>query len=430
MNAHVEIHAKRDYNAEGDYDYVDAEGGRQRIHFSNIRVDTTYQTIASGDIAEAQLFKLSPQFMYKGGASIAANRKGIYFDGGAKMVHNCKQHKPWIAFEGEIDPANVQIPVDTITKVFGDPNGKLFNGLAITNDSTGVYSTLMSPKKAFTDDVIISGKGFLMFDAESKEYRISNKDKLRERNFPGNYVSMNTETCNIEAEGKMTMAYKLSQVKMQLAGTANYDPAADTSKFDVVMTMDFLLDDGMWKHIINNIEGNPALSPVNNNRTAYERALRDLVGKEKGDKLISDLALYGQFKRFPDELKHSFVINHLTLVWDKEKNAFVSQGLIGIGSMDNRQLNKYVNGWVSIERKKGKEEINIYLEIDNKTWYYFNYSSGVMSVLSSHQDFMAIMASLKPDKKEVKGGKDKEDYSYMEATERRMRIFLSKMTGE
>ncbi len=430
LNAKVEIHAKRDYNAEGDYDYVDAEGGKQKIHFTNIRVDTTYQTVASGDISEAQLFKLSPQFMYKGKASIAAGRKGIFFDGGAKLVHNCKQHKPWISFEGEIDPANVQVPVDTITKIFGDPNGKLFNGLAIAPDSTGIYSTLMSPKKAFTDDVIISGKGFLMYDAETKEYRISNKEKLRERNFPGTYVSMNTETCAIEVEGKMNMAFKLGQVRMQLAGTGNFDPNADTSKFDMMMTMDFLMDDGMWKHIINNIEGNPNLSPVNNNRTAYERALRDIVGKEKGDKLISDLALYGAFKRFPDELKHGFVFNHLNLIWDKEKSAFVSQGLIGIGSMDNKQLNKYVKGYVMIERKKGREVVYVYLEIDDKTWYYFNYSGGVMSVLSSHQDFMAIMASLKPDKKELKGGKDSDPYSYIEATERSMRIFLGKMRGE
>jgi len=430
LEAEVAIHAKRDYNAKGDYEYVDAEGGRQKIHFANIHVDSTYQTIASGDIAEAQLFKLSPQFMYKGPASIAANRKGIFFAGGAKLVHKCKQQTPWISFEGEIDPASVQIPVDTITKVFGDPNGRLLSGLAIAPDSIGVYSTLMSPKKAFTDDVIICGKGFLMFDAETKEYRISNKDKLRERNFPGTYVAMNTSTCAVETEGKMTMAFKLGQVKMQVAGTGFFDPNADTSKFDAMMTMDFLLDDGMWKHIMNNIEGNPKLSPVNNNRTAYERALRDLVGKEKGDKLISELALYGAFKRFPDELKHSFVFNHLNLVWDKEKSAFVSQGMIGIGSMDNHQLNKYVKGYVMIERKKLKEEIYVYLEIDDKTWYFFNYSAGVMSVLSSHQDFMAIMAAIKPDKKEVKGGKDKDDYSYMEATERRMRIFVSRMRGE
>ena len=118
------------------------------------------------------------------------------------------------------------------------------------------------------------------------------------------------------------------------------------------------------------------------------------------------------------------------MVWDKEKSAFVSQGMIGVGSMDSRQLNKYVRGYVMIERKKLKEEIYVYLEIDDKTWYFFNYSAGVMSVLSSHQDFMAIMASLKPDKKEVKGGRDEDPYSYMEATERKMRIFLSKMRGE
>ncbi len=429
LDAHVDVYAKKDYKAEGDYEYVDAEGGRQKLHFSNIRVDTTYQTIASGDIAESQLFKLSPQFMYKGRASIAANKKGIFFDGGTKLVHECKQAKPWISFEADIDPANVMIPVDTITKIFGDPNGRLFNGLNVTNDSTGIYTSLMAPKRSFTDDIIIGGKGFLVYDSEASEYRISNKEKLREKNYPGTYVAMNTQTCAVETEGKMNLTFKTGQMKVNIAGHGELDPAVDTAKFDVVMTLDFLLDDGMWKHIMNNLEGNPNLGAVNNNRPAYERALRDLVGKEKGDKLVSDIALYGQFKRFPDELKHNFVINHLNLYWDKDKNAFVSKGLIGIGSMDNHQINKYVEGYVMIERKKTKEEVYLYLKIDDKTWYYFNYSTGIMSVLSSHEDFNAIVNSLKPDKKELKGGRDEDPYSFMLAVERKMKMFIMKMEG-
>ena len=429
LNSHIDIHAKRDYDASGDYDYVDAEGGKQIIHFANIRVDTTYQTIASGVVEEVQLFTLSPQFAYKGKASIAANKKGILFEGGARLKHDCSKDKPWIAFKSEIDPANVMIPVDTNVSVFGDARIRIFNGFNITNDSTGVYPVFMGSKKIYSDDNVIAASGFLKYDSDSKEYQISNKDKLRERNFPGNYVSMNTETCKSEAEGKMQLAFKSGQVAIGVAGNVT-GSKEDTAHLDVVMTLDFILDAGMWKQMVENIEGNPGLLPVYNNRPVYEHALRDMIGKEKADKLISDLALYGAFKRFPDELKHNLVFNDLKMVWNKGKSSFVSQGPIGIGSMDNKQLNKYVDGYVQIERKRTGEEYSMYLKIDEKTWYFFTYSKGVMACLSSVEAFNNIITSLKPDKKEFKGKKDEDPYTFMLSTDRKLKLFLMKMEGE
>ncbi|MCX6181820.1 MAG: hypothetical protein NT150_07830 [Bacteroidetes bacterium] len=430
INAHVDISARRDYAASGDYDYEDAEGGKQKIHFANIRVDTTYQTVASGLIEETQLFKLSPQFMYKGRASIAANKKGILFEGGTKLKHDCKIDKPWIAFKSEIDPANVMIPIDTVANVYGDNRTRLLNGFNITTDSTGVYPTFLSLKKVYSDDVLITSSGFLKYDSETKEYQISNKEKLRERNFSGNYMSMNTETCKAEAEGKMQLAFKSGQVNVGFAGNILQNSPEDTAHIEGIMTLDFKLDDAMWKHMIGNIEGNPSLYAVNNNRQVYERALRDLVGKEKGDKLISDLSLYNAFKRFPDELKHNLVLSDLEFVWNKEKSSFVSEGRIGIGSMDDKQLNKYVEGYVQISRKRTGEEINIYLKIDANTWYFFTYSKGVMACLSSAEPFNAIINSLKPDKKEFKGTKDQDPYTFMLSTDRKLKLFLMKMEGE
>ena len=240
---------------------------------------------------------------------------------------------------------------------------------------------------------------------------------------------MNTETCKSEAEGKMQLAFKSGQLAIGVAGNIA-GSKEDTTHLDVVMTLDFILDAGMWKQMVENIEGNPGLLPVYNNRPVYEHALRDMIGKEKADKLISDLALYGAFKRFPDELKHNLVFNDLKMVWNKGKSSFVSQGPIGIGSMDNKQLNKYVDGYVQIERKRTGEEYSMYLKIDEKTWYFFTYSKGVMACLSSVEAFNNIITSLKPDKKEFKGKKDEDPYTFTLSTDRKLKLFLMKMEGE
>jgi hypothetical protein len=50
--------------------------------------------------------------------------------------------------------------------------------------------------------------------------------------------------------------------------------------------------------------------------------------------------------------------------------------------------------------------MDIYLELDPNTWYYFSYFRGVMSAVSSNQEFNKIISELKSkDRKlEVKDG--------------------------
>ena len=153
-----------------------------------------------------------------------------------------------------------------------------------------------------------------------------------------------------------------------------------------------------------------------------------MAGKTVGDKLISELNLYGQFKRVPDEIKHNIVLSDIHLFWEQKTKSFKTDGApIGIGMIEKRQINKYVTGHFQLIRTKVKEEFSLYLEIDEKTWYYFNYSRGVMKCLSSMDDFNAIITALKPEKRETKGEKEEGPYTFMLGTERSVRTFLNDM---
>ena len=50
-----------------------------------------------------------------------------------------------------------------------------------------------------------------------------------------------------------------------------------------------------------------------------------------------------------------------------------------------------------------------------------------MRVISSQEDFNAIISELKPDKREAKGEKSQGPYSFMLGTERSKRKFLAAM---
>jgi hypothetical protein len=152
-----------------------------------------------------------------------------------------------------------------------------------------------------------------------------------------------------------------------------------------------------------------------------------MAGKKKGDKLVSELNLYGAFKKVPNELKHNIIFSDVNLFWQQRTKSYKSDGAIGIGLIGKKQIGRYVNGHMQIVRKKGKESMNLYLEVDEKTWYFFSYSKGVMRCLSSADDFNAMITVLKADKREHKGEKEEGPYTFMLGTERAKRKFVAAM---
>ena len=151
-----------------------------------------------------------------------------------------------------------------------------------------------------------------------------------------------------------------------------------------------------------------------------------MAGKEKADKLIAELNLYGSFKKIPEELRHTFFITELKMTWNNESRSYRSVGPIGIGSMDKTNVNRRVNGIVEIVHKRTGDALNIYLEPENQQWYYFSYTRGLLQAISSNSLFNEAITKVKPEKR-VNKVKDKPDFEYMLSTDRAVKNFLRKM---
>lgn len=161
----------------------------------------------------------------------------------------------------------------------------------------------------------------------------------------------------------------------------------------------------------------------------YERGITELAGKEKADKFIAELNLYGAFKKIPDELRHTFFITELKMIWDNNSRSYRSTGQIGIGSIDKVNINRRMNGFVEIVHKKSGDAFNIYLEPENGQWYFFSYSRGLLQAISSYSAFNEEINKVKPEKR-VKKIKDKPDFEYILSTDRAVKNFIRKMQPE
>ena len=84
----------------------------------------------------------------------------------------------------------------------------------------------------------------------------------------------------------------------------------------------------------------------------FRKAVFEILGREMGDKFISEIALYGSPKKMPAELKHSLVLTEVKMYWNKEAQAFLSYGKLGLGYSDKSVINRKVTGYAMFQNKR------------------------------------------------------------------------------
>ncbi len=437
INVTCDVMAKRSYKASGDYFYVDEDEKEFKIHFAKIEPDSSFTTYADGEIKQEENFSLSKNFEFFGKVELYAINKSLVFDGATRITHACDQvSKNWMNFRAQIDPLEIYIPVGEEMK---DMDNKPIGAGIIMNpsvDSLGVYSTFLSRKGSNSHPNVISAQGFLHFDKASKEYRISNKEKLQERSLPGNYVSLQTDNCVIEGDGTITYGADLGQLSATSVGVITHNMNSGEVRSSGGMFLDFPFSESALKKIAEKIEKSPELIPVELGKTFYKKALTETLDKDRAEEIVGEVTLKGSIKgKFPKELQKSFFIADVKLKWNDEMSAFVSEGLIGIANIQKDQIYKYVNGKIAIQKRtpdskgKSKDKMYIYLELDAANWYYFEYSNNaresILEVVSSDNDFNNEILETKEDKAKYKGEKGQPDFRFIAGRKSKRSVFLS-----
>lgn len=425
-NVTANVFGRRSYLASGEYQYLDENDKPYTIYFKTIKPDTSGQTISEGEIPDKEGFKFNDYFSFAGKVYLQASQQFLTFDGGTKIVHTCgKIGKSYLKFTGEINPKEILIP---IPKKALDMNGaQVGTGLFYSADTNMVYSTFLSLQGARSSIDVIEADGVLTFDKENKTYEISNKEKLAERSLPGNYVSLNTENCVINTEGSYNLSSDLGQVKLKVVGSAAHSTVNDSINFNLFIIFDFFFDNGPIKKMAKDFEVSlGSLSPTPFEGDLLNHGLIEILGKERGDRALSELNLHGNYKKFPDELEKPIVLNDVKMTYNKRAKAYISEGQIGVGNILKTEIFRYMKGVVQIKKQKGKDVLDIYLEPDPNTWYYFTYYKGKMLAVSSNEAFNKEINEMKGKNKKMDVDKGP-SYSFDATNSKKKEQFLSKL---
>lgn len=419
----LQVLGKRKYTGAAKYDYLDERGEKQVISFSKLYSDAGFQTVGEGQIIKEMEFTLSPNFKYFGDVKLEASKQFLFFDGATELVQFCSQlSAPWFKFKSEIDPQAIFIPVDTATKTeVGQPVRK---GLVLGRDPARIYPSFLSQPLSRTDQEVVTADGFLVFDKKEKAYKISNLSKLEAFSLPGNYLSFSRDACSMYAEGKMDFRANLGRVEVAPTGTVNYDFAKDSTDFRLGIIVDFFFESKALREMAEELENNNDLDKLNFDNEWYQKNLKEMLGESQGLKMISDLSFYGEFRKFPKEFEKALVITDVKMVWNPNSEAYESVGKIGIGNIEKRQINKLVDGKIQIKKRRSGDILVIYLELDEKNWYFFNYQSEIMQAVSSNDDFNQRILDVKSGKNKLERTKGQARYRFILSNKSKKAAFL------
>ena len=427
-DAAVDIKSRNSYTGTGNYDYVDETGYRQKILFKNIRVDQTYQTIASGHVSASTGFSISNDFDFSGNVNLMANNQFLNFDGGFRIRHTCSAgQRSWVKFNSPINPKDIYIEIsDNLTNLEGE---KLEAALLFSPEINRFYSGFLKPKRSKSDQVVISASGYIRFDKKKEAYIIGSKEKLKGQTLEGNQLILERKQCVLTCDGILNLGVDLGMVDLTTYGTVVQYIIPDSTTFDVVMTLDFPFDKKALDMLVENTNGKN-LQGVNVRRPILLKAYTDMLGEKKADKIVSDINLFGKLRKYPSELQHTIVFSDLKLKWNYATRSYISRGAIGVGGINDQKINKLFNGYVEVAKKRTGDVVNIYLEFDrSKYWYYFNYRNNMLQTISSNTEYNNLIRDTKDDKRTFKGDKEGSEYRYIISNLRKKTDFLRRITN-
>lgn len=424
-NSTVNIASRKLYSAKGLYDYTPSEGDITTLEMNNISVNSKGSTFAGTSISDSMNFMLNKYFRFKGRMEVNAATKRIYFEGGFRLLHDCsKLSNEWVELFSNLDPKNIMIPIPEIVENTG--NGKLRTSIYYSTTEINVMPGFFAKAENITDPDILKAFGFLAYSPKTSEYVLADSVKLMNPMTAGNKLSLSTSRCMLTGEGKLNVGDNLGRLQMQSAGVVKYYSIVDSASLNMMSALDFFFSDEALKVFADAITASPAKgSDITN--ADYIRSLREFAGREEGDKIITELTSYGQFRKFPETLDHTLVLAGLQMSWNKDLRSYISKGQFSVNNVGKQQVNKQVKGYVEIAKRRNGDLINIYIEPDESQWYFFSYGNGTMQVISSNKSFNDKLSGLKEAQRLLKAEKGQPSYQFILGTTEKKASFLRKM---
>ncbi len=428
------IKSSNKYTASsGIYQYEDMNKVLQNINFDNITYDQAKEaSVAHGFIEQYEKFTLNPWFEYYGDVFFNASKDRLNFDGHAKIIHKCTSPPQWFYFKSEINPDSIYLPLDKhLHSDIALNKARIFGDIMSSQDSIHTFPVFLSNDPYGNSESLFSVRdsgNYVTYNQIDNRYEITSLNKFNNKSLPDNYFELSRNRCLFNAEGKLSLSNSIKIDDFGSIGEISFDSNSDKINMNTLTYLDFLFSKKSLSIMSDKIIQNLNLPSVDLQKDSYKKPMSGLIGKEETDEMLTEMSINeGKPKKFPKKLNKTIVFTNLFFKWDADSKSYKSMGKIGISNIGDKMINKYVDGYIQIRKRKTGDKVYIYLEPEKGTWFFFTFSGGIMRTISSIHDYNQTIADLKTKhkKKKTKNG----TFNYMLTNNETKNLYIYEFTG-
>jgi len=425
-NALVNITSRHKYHALAHYDYIDRTGKVQQLFINRIGVNENGTTVALSHIPDSAIFYLSPEFNFIGDITVYGNQEFPSFSGGYRLNQECYFTGPtWARFDTLVNPAKIFLPVH---KKCYNIDGTLNEVGICRSESTALFNpAFFTPKSVAEDITVIRGNGVLTWDGQKSSFFVGTPGRIDGTSYLGNLLQLITSSCMIKGSGLIDLGVDYHPFEITSIGEIEHYIIPDSTTLRTSLILNFPFDEKLLESMADSLRQEPRLLGLDMAGNRLKPMLINLLGEKEGFGAINDYEVYGSVRKFPEKLRQSIVIADVKLKWYPSESSYISYGKIGISNILDKQVSKYVDGYIEIERRRSADAITIYLQASDNNWYFFEYKSFVLQAYASDQNFNDKLTAIERKDRTMKVAGENHIYEYVVSTRRKQIDFLRKM---
>lgn len=401
FDATIDVIGGKSYAGRASVNYKGRGVEEQLIRFDTLYVDSTYQSIGLGEISPEREFKFNPQFSYKGSVRMEGSQKEFYYDGSFQVQHECYLvNDGWVKFNDYVGVDEIKLPIGD--NVLDEQGKNLYVGPIMSEDR--IYPAFLSTLEQETDIVMMPINGYLSYNASRSLFIVEDKkDSLSSR------FTMTNEGCIMKGDGEFNLGLDLGRVDINTTGNFNFNAVENTFKTSCMLSLDFYMSSKAMDFMGNDLYNDPMADELEMREDFYIPNFNRILNDED---LAFEYEMYGQFEKLPSQLVKTLNFYEVTLEWDQENSSLMSKRMLGLGNINDFQINKLYKGRLELNNDYSGDLFNVYLETDIGEWYFFNYSNDVLLSRSSIEEFNIEIMEVKTQQKKLPAGKGETPYQY------------------
>ena len=401
FDSDVDIFSKNDYSGIGFIKYTGRGIQEQTIAFDSIYVIEN-QTIAKGIISEEDNFKFNPQFLYKGKVKLEGLSKEFLYTGSYKIKHDCSLiSNGWVKFSDYVGKEKMRLPVGE--NVLDEYDQRLYIGPIFSGNQ--IYPAFLSTLESDTDKEMMPINGYLSYDNSRSLFIVKDASDTTDGTTT---LTMSNSGCVMKGEGDFNFGLDFGQVEFTNTGEFVYNALSNTLKSTSMMSFDFYMSTKAMDQLGLELQSDIA-DELELDENYYLNNFNRILTEPD---LVFEYEMFGEFEKLPKELKKSLFFYEVQLEWDSESSSLISKNALGLGNINEYQINKLFEGKIELSKHSSGDLFSIYFDTDLGESYFFSYGNELLISRSSLDTYNIEILEVKTQQRKLGTKKGEVEYQY------------------